>query len=559
MRAETSHSNGLTMLPDHEGIEQNLRFLIHEVRKQLLATQAYLQAPSAAGLEGFAAKDDYIDNLKDVILRKCFALATRTAEADETAVGFLKAVDVVTVNLERIADFCENIIAQTRHAEPSVLVRHDTTPFFERILDNVDLIETALLRSDTTRAVQICRAELETDRLYAHALERVLQALHAGGKDAESLVAVLFIAHYLERMGDSLLNIGEAILSAGLGERIRMQQFQALEGFRGAALLPPSLADIALEPVAETRSGCKIHRIRSRETAGESRLVIFKEGRREKLLAEKEGAARWEEILPGLAPKIHAFHDHGESGSILFEYLPGHTFEEMLLRGDAQGTADVLAVLCSTLERVWRTTRTDVAVVPRFLEQLERRLQDVYALHPEFKASSRSIGRMQVNSFDALLRAARPLDDLLHSPFSVFTHGDFNIDNIICSPDQPHVHFLDLHRSQMGDYLQDVSVFLVSNFRLQVFDGQVRERIRDVILHFFDFARRTAAELGDGSASPRLALGLARSFASSTRFVLDPGFAKEMFLRSRHLIEELVTIPAERIADFEIPREVLVD
>ena len=70
------------------------------------------------------------------------------------------------------------------------------------------------------------------------------------------------------------------------------------------------------------------------------------------------------------------------------------------LRGDAHGTAEVLAVLCSTLQRVWRTTRNEVTVVPRFLEQLARRLQDVYALHPEFQTSSRGIGRMQVHSID---------------------------------------------------------------------------------------------------------------------------------------------------------------
>jgi phosphate uptake regulator len=546
------------MLAHHEGIEENLRFLIHEVRKQLVATRDYLQTPTLLEHEGFWDKDDYIDNLKNVILRKCFARVTRTAQEDEATVALLKAIDVVTVNLERIADFCEDIVVQTRHVEPSVLLRHDFTPFFAHILAAIDRIEEALLRSDATRALEICRAEEVADHLYAGWLQRIQQELKAG-KDVESHVSILFISHYLERMGDSLLNIGEAVLSACLGERIKMEEFRVLEGFLGAEGLQHSLVDIALEPVAETRSGCRINRIRPRRSAGEGALMIFKEGRLDKLLAEKEGATRWEEILPGLVPRIHAFHHHGDNGSILFEYLPGHTFEELLLRGDSQATAEALALLCRTLESVWRRTRTEEPVAPRFVEQLRRRLKDVYALHPAFRTSRRGIGKLEVRSFDGLVEALRHLDERLQCPFSVFTHGDCNIDNIILRHGEPRVHFVDLHRSRMGDWLQDVSVFLVSNFRLQVLDGQVRRRVQEVVLRFHGFAADLAPQLGDTTFAPRLALGLARSLATSTRFVLDPGFAKDLFLRARHLLEELIVTPDERLSGFEIPGEVLFD
>jgi hypothetical protein len=109
------------------------------------------------------------------------------------------------------------------------------------------------------------------------------------------------------------------------------------------------------------------------------------------------------------------------------------------------------------------------------------------------------------------------------------------------------------------DYVQDVSVFLVSNHRLQVFDAPVRRRINRVVMRFHEFAQEFAEGAEDTTFSARLALGLARSFASSTRFVLDEEFAKSMFLRSRYLLDRLLAWDAQDLASFRIPPEVLVD
>jgi hypothetical protein len=121
------------------------------------------------------------------------------------------------------------------------------------------------------------------------------------------------------------------------------------------------------------------------------------------------------------------------------------------------------------------------------------------------------------------------------------------------------VHFIDLHRSRRLDYVQDVSVFLVSNHRLQVFSAPVRKRIDRVTVRFFEFAESFAHSAEDKTFEARLAFGLARSFATSTRFVLDEEFAKSMFLRARYLLERLLAHDAQRLSEFRIPKEVLVD
>ena len=118
------------------------------------------------------------------------------------------------------------------------------------------------------------------------------------------------------------------------------------------------------------------------------------------------------------------------------------------------------------------------------------------------------------------------------------------------------MHFIDVHRSGQMDYARDVAVFLVSNFRIPVFEAEPRDRINGVIYNFYRFARRFASENGDDSFQARLALGLVRSLFTSTRFELDREFATLMFSRAEYLLEKLEGHEAawER---FELPEDVL--
>ena len=151
------------------------------------------------------------------------------------------------------------------------------------------------------------------------------------------------------------------------------------------------------------------------------------------------------------------------------------------------------------------------------------------------------------------------LEDAIKPPLSVLIHGDFNVDNIIFDESLEQIRFVDLHRSELLDYVQDISVFLVSNYRLQVFDAPIRNRIQSVISAFLEFACKFAEASGDKTFQTRLALGLARSFITSSRFVLDEEFAKSMFLRSRYLLEQVGSLKNGGVETFKVPREVLND
>jgi len=133
------------------------------------------------------------------------------------------------------------------------------------------------------------------------------------------------------------------------------------------------------------------------------------------------------------------------------------------------------------------------------------------------------------------------------------------VDNIIYDPLERKINFIDLHRSNYMDYVQDISVFMVSNYRLRVVDPKIRRRIRDLSCNFYNFSRAYADKIDDQTFDLRLALGLARSFATSTRFVVDKTLSRAMWLRARYLIEKVLMTDPKKARDFRVPvREIFV-
>lgn len=167
-------------------------------------------------------------------------------------------------------------------------------------------------------------------------------------------------------------------------------------------------------------------------------------------------------------------------------------------------------------------------------------------------------GDIVIPSFMSLLDKVENIEKDLISPFSVLIHGDFNIDNIIYDNRTDKIRFIDLHRSSLGDYIQDISVFMVSSYRLQVFDTKVRRRINQTICGFYIYAAEVAKEAGDKTFALRLALDLARSLITSTRFVLDKDIACDMLLRSRYLMEAVARVKPGHYSRFKLPEDAII-
>jgi aminoglycoside phosphotransferase (APT) family kinase protein len=427
----------------------------------------------------------------------------------------------------------------------------DFLAMIESVSNGLELIEPALTRKDTRQALKIGKVERHLDDAYQKQLKRYSRLLKKEKHPADR-ISLIMLAHLIEQMGNALLRISEAIISASMGQHFNTGRYHA---FNASMTELKSLGDIeklAFKPIAETRSGSAINALGSVEEDG-GYHAIFKDGRKRKLKEEKQRVKDWHEIFPGLAPKILAYQKQGDSAALLIEHLAGQTIEQILLDGSDKLLQQALNHLTTTLNQVWLETKTKKSVSAGYMKQLAKRIDDVYAIHPEFRQPAVTIGGVALPAFDDLLQRMQRFESGVKAPFSVYIHGDFNVDNIIFDPQEKRINFIDLHRSSYMDYLQDVSVFMVSNYRLRVFDPRVRQRIMDLCQAFYRFARAFAHKQGDESFEIRLAMGLIRSFATSTRFILDKSLSERMFSRATYLMERLLESEAKPKRRFVLP------
>jgi phosphate uptake regulator/aminoglycoside phosphotransferase len=543
----------------YQGIARNFKFMVVQTTKQLEKTEELLRAPNPRLVEAIQSSDDYIDNQKSMIENECFKFIRRTGQDEAQLVDSVRALNVITGNLERVADLSVNIARQTRFlGDYAILKRFDFQAYFAALFEGVSLIVEAIFERDSSLALRICHAETRTDHLYRADFEKITTALQES-REPGRLITVLLILHYLERMGDALLNIGEAIMFAVLGERLKIRQYRVLENaIQSTPEVEPSIDDVEMTSIWGTRSGARVGTFEDQQQEEDQSRVLFKEGNPEKLQAERESLQRWGQVAAGLVPQVVEYQRRDRGAALLLQYLDGTTLQEIVLNADPEMVNPALARVEATLVDVWSRTLRRKPVNGHYIRQLSARLEDVYRVHPSLKHNGVRIGRFAVLSFPELLDQAADFDAELEAPFSVFIHGDFNLDNIIYNKDADSLHFVDVHRSRDMDIAQDLSVFLVSAFRLPVFIPRIRQVLEAVCQRFLRFGRQFARQHDDPTFDARLALGLVRSLTTSTRFELNRRFAETMQQRASWLLRRLLAHRGRPWSTFVLPFDVFV-
>jgi phosphate uptake regulator/aminoglycoside phosphotransferase len=535
-------------------ISDNFHFLIAEVSLQVSNLIAWCDNRSPLFKKRIIERSGYVYNLKAGIHNSCLKQISENNLSSVEQVS-LKSIELIATDLEQLTELCRECVSKTESIKKKYFRQlHGLKKLMRQIEAAIALIEPALFDRQTELAIKISHAKTKLDRDCERLTDRYITHIKKK-KDTQSLISTLFVINEIERMGEKLLDISESILSANLGHPINFERFFSLQSSLAQFdVLPKGTTndDLVLETLAETRSGSTISGLGQKALNG-NYLAVYKDGKKQKLIEERKGVESWDAIAPGLAPKILGFHNEGNSASLLIEHLDGLTFEKIILNSPPEQILDALKQLNKTLKSVWKNSMRQEAVNAHFMQQLLSRLDDVYAVHPEYQDSSAWIGDCKQPSFAELVKQAEALEENYPAPFSVYIHGDFNLDNIIFEPENKRINYIDLHRSRYMDYVQDVSVLMVSNYRMQIFDTDKRQKFLAFACLFYRYARRFAKKQQDHTFDIRLALGLARSFVTSTRFILDKSLSQAMFYRARYIIERLLEANLNKPHKFKLP------
>lgn len=538
-------------------IVENFKFLALEVENQVKLTEMILDRFNEDDIDKIGSKDDYIDNLKTTVENLCFSRIHGADYVDEKEINAIRAVHIICLNLERIADYCVNITRQTDYlSDGDFIHRFEYAPLFFEIHQALGKITTVFKRRDLSGALDICRAEFHLDRMWKFNFDRIMESLNEG-KNVGDLITTLFIFRYLERIGDSILNIGEALIFVIIGDRIKIRQFEALQKTLTESGFDGNLSDIEFSSIWGSRSGCRIGKVNQDDNLGTKAQAIFKEGVVHKIKSEMQNIKRWDEIYPGLAPRIFGYYEKSDKASMLVEFLEGCTLDELFLTDDRDIIENVIFVFEQTLADIWESTQIRQPVQIDYMKQLSDRLDAVYRVHPTFKRTEKQIDRLTIPSTRWLIDRCQRIEKKIQAPFTVFIHGDFNINNILYNHGKEKINYIDLYRSRDADYIQDASVFLISNFRIPIFDPKIRLRLNEIIHHFYKVFKGFADTYEDDTFEIRMALALARSFLTSSRFELNYHFAGDMVLRSHYLMEKVIAHPPDPWDTFRLPIHIL--
>ncbi|MBI5592681.1 MAG: phosphotransferase [Deltaproteobacteria bacterium] len=538
-------------------IRDNFTFLTLEVSGQVQATFDLLNEPGDRIFSRICSRDDYIDNLKSTVENSCFSRIHGTDSLTKEEINTIRSIHIICVNLERIADFCVNIARQIEYLSSSAFIhRFDYRSMIQEIQRNISRIMPAFDERSLSAALDICRSEFILDTLYKTEFVRIMNELDSG-KSSRDLVTTLFIFRYLERIGDSLLNIGEALLFLVLGEKIKINQFDALQQTLSASGYDGTLSEIDFKSIWGSRSGCRISLVAQKNQSQDKYQGIFKEGNPEKIQKEKASLERWETVYPGLTPRIFGYHEGLDTASLLVEFLPGCTLDEVIMTASEDIIQNAMFLAEDVMIDIWEHTRIQEPAPITYIQQLISRMLYSQRLHPGLLRCGKQLGTVEIPSTEELIRKCAVVETGIQTPFTVLCHGDFNANNLVYDHASQRIHYIDVYRSHQDDYVMDAAVFLVSNFRMPVFETVLRDRLNDVIYAFMTRVKAFATAHGDTTFNARMALALSRNFYTSIRFEHHYDFAREMALRSYYLMEKIIQHPSADWNTFSFSEDIL--
>ncbi|SMP64172.1 PhoU domain-containing protein [Neorhodopirellula lusitana] len=528
-------------------IRDNLQFMLAETSSQLSNLITLFDEPSADLTQRILDRRGYAYNLKMRIHDACVNAVRNMDTSQRLETHSLRAAESIATQLERLTGLVQDCARQLDGCKRrGILKSLSATGLLDDVHKGIELIRTGIEEEGTKTAMKVSDLAVAMSSKHESFFEgqsRDLQSID----HPDRVLTAFFVATQLNEMSVVLRDVSESMVGARLGRPLQRDRFRLLEtAFEDLGIDQSNVAK-----VAETNSGTNISRIGGEHEDGFTAIV--KDGEKRKLKEERKSVKNWHEIFPGIAPQILAYRKRGDNAALTIEHLPGLTFDRVLMSSSDDQLKSAQQQLSKTLRAVWRETKSDKQLPPNHMSQLRKRLSSVLEIHPEFARGKGRIGRTRTRSLDDLMAMAEEREAKTPAPFSVYIHGDFNLDNIIVDPAEEYVNFIDLHRSCYADYTQDVSVFMVSNYRLQVLDQRTRHRITDVAENMHATARKFAKQQGDPTFETRLAYGLARSFITSTRFILDRELAKSMYLRGCYILERVIAHPATSASQFRLP------
>ena len=165
--------------------------------------------------------DLIINDLGQSVENKVFnILASRQPMAIDLRIVF-SAVKI-SLYLERCGDMCKGISNRVLKGDLNEAQSPETISLLvnmcSMVHSNLRIVMEDYLKKECDNSVKVWKSDSEIDSLYSEILMDILNSIKTNPDATDALVPLLFIARYLERVGDQATNVAEETYFVVTGE-----------------------------------------------------------------------------------------------------------------------------------------------------------------------------------------------------------------------------------------------------------------------------------------------------------------------------------------------------
>jgi phosphate transport system protein len=189
------------------------------VEEQIRAAIAALNSRDIAAAQKVIESDRAINELQrsaTQLIAEAIAMQGPVARD----LRYLLTLDHVAYELERMGDHASSVAKHARRIAPLPPIEHGDrlSELGVQVADLVRGIIRALVDADDVAARRVAGLDDEVDRSYRTFFDETLKQMRDDSTKVDAGTAMLFAAHYLERIGDRVTNIAEDIVFLASGE-----------------------------------------------------------------------------------------------------------------------------------------------------------------------------------------------------------------------------------------------------------------------------------------------------------------------------------------------------
>lgn len=163
--------------------------------------------------------DDLVDQMQKEIEEKCIKLIAMQQPLAIDLRNIFTSIKIVT-DLERMADHAVDIakIEKKLIGEKYIKELVDIPKIADIVKVMIKKALDAYVESSVEKAYIVCKMDDEVDAIYKEVVKELFSSMNDNPENINQATQFLFVAKYLERIGDHVTNICEAIVYFATGE-----------------------------------------------------------------------------------------------------------------------------------------------------------------------------------------------------------------------------------------------------------------------------------------------------------------------------------------------------